>query len=248
MVIMPCASMPMTPAETPGEHGLGEAAAAVDEVARGRQAVMLAAQLRRHLVEGLAEMGEVALARAAPAPGRRNCRSPPGRSAWISRRIGATSRLAKFRPNQIAESSTISAISANIDAKAIWMPGVLLLERQIIGDAGLGDRRELDRARIDLAGDVAGSGRHRPGASASTRKTLPVARNEADRLGRRSRPRGPRPSAAAGRRSARGSTLLDDRAVGLQDHRDRKAEERPRGRSGTRETPCGRRRRGPWRG
>ena len=40
----------------------------------------------------------------------------------MRRRIGATSRLAKFSPNQIAENSTISAISANIEAKAIWMP------------------------------------------------------------------------------------------------------------------------------
>ena len=44
------------------EHRFREAAAAVDEIARGGEAVMLAAQLRRHLVEGFAEMGEIALA------------------------------------------------------------------------------------------------------------------------------------------------------------------------------------------
>ena len=44
-----------------GQDRLREAPAPVDEVARGGQAVVLAAQLGRHLVEGLAEMGEVAL-------------------------------------------------------------------------------------------------------------------------------------------------------------------------------------------
>jgi hypothetical protein len=42
--------------------------------------------------------------------------------AWISRRTGATSRFAKFKPNQIADSSTIRAMSANIEAKAICTP------------------------------------------------------------------------------------------------------------------------------
>jgi hypothetical protein len=42
-------------------------------------------------------------------------------AALISRRIGATNRLAKFIPNQTAESSAISAISRNTDAKVIWI-------------------------------------------------------------------------------------------------------------------------------
>ena len=43
-----------------GQHRLDEAAAAVDEVAGVDELVALAAQLLRHLVEGLTELGEVA--------------------------------------------------------------------------------------------------------------------------------------------------------------------------------------------
>ena len=43
-----------------GQHRLGEAAAAVDQVARAHQIVALRAQFLRHLVEGLAELGEIA--------------------------------------------------------------------------------------------------------------------------------------------------------------------------------------------
>src|SRR5262249_56786711 len=46
----------------PREYRLGEAAAAVDEVAGPHDVVALGAQLLRHLVESLAELGEVALA------------------------------------------------------------------------------------------------------------------------------------------------------------------------------------------
>ena len=44
------------------QHRLGEPAPAIDQVARRGQPVMLVAQLGGHLVEGFAEMGEVALA------------------------------------------------------------------------------------------------------------------------------------------------------------------------------------------
>ena len=43
-----------------GQHRFGEAAAAVDQVAGAHDVVALGAQLLRHLVEGLAELGEVA--------------------------------------------------------------------------------------------------------------------------------------------------------------------------------------------
>ena len=42
------------------QHRLGEAAAAVDEVARPHDVVALGAQFLRHLVESLAELGEIA--------------------------------------------------------------------------------------------------------------------------------------------------------------------------------------------
>gem|GEM_PF-3722907 len=36
--------------------------------------------------------------------------------------MGATRRLAKLRPSHTADRRTMSATSANMEAKAIWMP------------------------------------------------------------------------------------------------------------------------------
>ena len=43
-----------------GEHRLGESPPAVDQVARAHDVVMLRAQFVGHLVEGVAELGEIA--------------------------------------------------------------------------------------------------------------------------------------------------------------------------------------------
>ena len=43
-----------------GQHRFGEASPAIDLVARAHDVVVLRAQLVRHLVEGLAELGEIA--------------------------------------------------------------------------------------------------------------------------------------------------------------------------------------------
>ena len=48
------------------QHRFGKPPAAVDQVARAHDVVALGAQLLRHLVEGLAELGEIAFG----APGR----------------------------------------------------------------------------------------------------------------------------------------------------------------------------------
>ena len=47
-----------------GKHGFGESPPAVDEIARANDVVMLRAQLLRHLVEGLAQLGEIAFGAA----------------------------------------------------------------------------------------------------------------------------------------------------------------------------------------
>ena len=49
-----------------GQHSFGETTAAIDQVTRAHDVVALGPQLLRHLVEGLAQLGEVALG----APGR----------------------------------------------------------------------------------------------------------------------------------------------------------------------------------
>ena len=103
--------------------------------------------------------------------------------AWIRRRIGATSRLAKFSPNQIAESSTISAISANIEAKAIWMPWRRLsiarystaAARAIVGNSTASGFTS--RATKRYAPSYCGSLQHRSEHPA-------FARHDADRIGR----------------------------------------------------------------
>ena len=108
MVMRPSASMPMTPAVTPDEHRLGEAAAAVDQLARRDQLVALAAELRGHRVEGLAERAEVAVGPRRTGTWTHEIAGDTCLAASIRRRIGATRRLAKLMPSQIADSSTTS--------------------------------------------------------------------------------------------------------------------------------------------
>ena len=47
-----------------GQHGLGEAAALVDQILGLQDLVALRLQLLQHLVEGVAERGDVAVGRA----------------------------------------------------------------------------------------------------------------------------------------------------------------------------------------
>ena len=70
-------------------------------------------------------------------------------AAPIRRRIGATSRLAKFSPSQTADSSTISAITVYISAKAICTPNAARLQIGEIADARLGRAQLRDHARIE---------------------------------------------------------------------------------------------------
>ena len=175
-------------------------------------------------------MGEVALGLAAPAPGRRNCRVATWSVAWIRRRIGATSRFAKFRPNQIAESSTISAISANIEAKAIWTPWRRLSIARYSAARGARDRSGT-RPR---AGSPRGRRRGR-------RPRIAAASAPRRRRGRRAaRRRSDRPSSAASSKVSFGQRrrILQHVDIGaghdlvrrLDDPRDRQAERgRPRG-------------------
>ncbi len=43
-------------------------------------------------------------------------------AAPISRRIGATSQLAKFKPSSTDDIKTVNAITVNISANATWIP------------------------------------------------------------------------------------------------------------------------------
>jgi hypothetical protein len=65
--------------------------------------------------------------------------------------FGATKRFAKARPIHTDDSSTVSAITVYISAKAIWMPWRRVFEIRPLGDAGLGLRQHL---RIDEARDI----------------------------------------------------------------------------------------------
>ena len=76
------------------EHRFGETAAAVDLIARAHQVVALRAQLLRHLVEGLAELGEVAL----PAPHRHLHIEIAGRN-----QIGGADQAADRRDQPVRE-------------------------------------------------------------------------------------------------------------------------------------------------
>ncbi len=193
-----------------GEHRLREAAAAVDEVARGRQAVVLPAQFRRHLVEGLAEMGEVPL----PSADRHLDVEIAGRDL-----VGRVDEAADRRHETIGEVEAEPDRGEKDDQRdqrehrreGDLDPDLLLLERLVDRDARLGDRRELDSARIDLAGDVEHAplmGRQLEGRS----EDVVLAREQAQRPGvagileiggPRRRNAGQRPSARPSRRPCR---------------------------------------------
>ena len=136
-----------------GKNRLGEAAAAIHQVARRGQAVVLAAQLRGHLVEGLAQMAEIAL--AAPH-GHLNVeiagRDLVGRMDQPADRrhepVGEVQPEPDCRKQHDQRDEREHGREGDLDA------GLLLLERLVEGDPRLRDRRELDRARIDLPGDV----------------------------------------------------------------------------------------------
>jgi hypothetical protein len=100
-----------------GQHGFDKAAAAVDHLAGAHQIVALRPQFLRHLVEGLAEMREIAL-RALDRHLHMKIAGRDELAAPISRRIGATSQLAKFSPISTDDIRTVSAITVNISAKA----------------------------------------------------------------------------------------------------------------------------------
>ena len=104
------------------QHRLGETSPAVDDFAGADQVVALGAQFVGHLVEGLAELGEIAL---RSQHRHLDVRLPVDTrsAAPIRRRIGATSELAKFSAISTADISTVSAITANISASAFWTPG-----------------------------------------------------------------------------------------------------------------------------
>ncbi len=84
------------------------------------------------------------------------CRSPVETilAALIRLRIGATSQLAKFSPISTDAIRMVSAITANISAKATWMPSRRDFDLGIFGDAGLGLLELADHARIEQARDV----------------------------------------------------------------------------------------------
>ena len=136
----------------PGEHGFGEAAPAVDEVGRGGQAVVLAAQLRGHLVEGLAEMGEVALGLAHRHLGVEVAARDlvGGMDEAPDRRdepVGEIQPEPDRREQHDQRDQREHRGEGDLDALA---PAV---DRQVLDRRGARDRRELDRERVHLAGD-----------------------------------------------------------------------------------------------
>ncbi len=165
-----------------GEHGLGEAAAAVDDLARRYQTVALAAQLRGHLVEGLAEMGEVTLGTAdrhlnVEVPARDlvgGVDHPPDRR---DQRVGEAEPEPDRREQQDDGDQPVHRGEGNLDA----LPA--RIDREILRRRRACEGRELDRQRIDLPGDVQ-EGVVIGGQLDQCAEDAPARGQHADRIGR----------------------------------------------------------------
>ena len=72
--------------------------------------------------------------------------------AWISRRIGATRRFAKFNPNQISREEDDQRNQREHRRKGDLNAELFLFQQLVVSNARLGDGRELERARIDGPG------------------------------------------------------------------------------------------------
>ncbi len=135
------------------EHGLGETAAAVDDVAGADDVVALGAQFLRHLVEGRAELGEIAfrpahrhldveiagrddVGRADQAPDRRH--QPVGEGEADPHR----------RQQHRQRDHRVHQRERDLDAEAARF------EIGELGDAGLGLADLRQHLGIDEAGDV----------------------------------------------------------------------------------------------
>ena len=136
-----------------GEHRLGEAAAAVDHVAGAHDVVALGAQLLRHLVEGLAELGEIAFRAAhrhldVQIAGRDDvggADQPPDRRHQA---VGEVEADPHRRQQHGERDHRVHQRERDLDAEAPR------LEIGVLGDAGLGLANLRQHLRIDEAGDV----------------------------------------------------------------------------------------------
>ena len=162
MLMRPLASTPMTPALAP---------ASTASVKRRRLSIRSRA---RTMSSRWVRSSCVILLKVSPSWARSPSERRTGTWTWrlpvdtmlaapISRRIGATSRLAKCRPIQTADSSTVSAITVYISAKAICTPSRrasrlaysrdarLGLARSAPAPADRGSARRRDRCRRSRA-------------------------------------------------------------------------------------------------
>ena len=190
MLILPSASTPMTPALAPASTASVKRRRLSIMIARAHQVVALGAQLLRHLVEGLAELGEVAL----PAPHRHLHIEIAGRN-----QIGGADQAADRRDQPVREIEPDPHRRQQHDQRD---DGVHQREGDLHADAArleIGEFRDallrrlqlLDHARIERARDieigvvVAAQLDHRRDALRSPETSRPAARS---RRRRRARP------------------------------------------------------------
>ncbi len=138
---------------------------------------------RRHLVEGLAELREVAFGLGGPAPGRADRRS---KRYWPRSSDCGSAPPASWR-NSVRSAPTairmVSAITANISAKATWMPSRRASIWAYSATLAAVCLNWLDHARIEQACDVKRRYRRRRAAGSPPRHSwLPGRPRSAARL------------------------------------------------------------------
>ena len=148
MLTWPCPSTPMTPALAPASTASVKRRR-LSMTSRAR--MMSSCWVRSSWVMRLKVSPRLARSPSDWRTGTRTYRLPVETrlAAPIRRRIGATSRLAKLSPIQTADSSTISAITVYISAKATCTPSRRASSCGVFGDA-LARRLQLrHHARIE---------------------------------------------------------------------------------------------------
>ena len=146
---------PDHPGRDSGEHGLGEAMAAIelvvgldDQARRGCASIWLVMRLKARLSVPSSSLAGASLTRAERSPERTRS------AVSISAAIGRASLVAISSPTHVAASSSNSATMTPASREGDLQPGSLRLDLLVIGDGAPGLLDMGDHHGIDRAADI----------------------------------------------------------------------------------------------